>query len=102
MFIGKRRQDATARRAHDEALLQEVWLDHVFDRIALLGERRGDGVDAGGTARVELGETSKVTAIHGVEPAVIHIEAAKRAIGGSGVDGGGWWLGDEPRSGCAC
>src|SRR5664279_4418707 len=44
--VGGQGGDAAARRALQEALLDEKGLDHVFDRVALLADRRGDVVEA--------------------------------------------------------
>ena len=46
MAEGVRGQQAPARRALHEAQLDEVGLDDVLDRVARLGERGGDGLDA--------------------------------------------------------
>jgi hypothetical protein len=46
MGEGERRQHAAARRALDEALLDQIGLDDLLDGVARLAERRGKGVDS--------------------------------------------------------
>ena len=46
MAEGVRRQKPAARRALHEALLDEIGLDDVLDRVARLGQRGGDRLDA--------------------------------------------------------
>src|SRR5688572_4107746 len=48
------RRDAPARSARQEALLDQVGLVDVLQRIARLAERRGQGLDAHRTALVKL------------------------------------------------
>ena len=45
-------QHAAARRALEQAALQQERLDHLLDRIALLGQRRGKRVDADRSAAI--------------------------------------------------
>ena len=61
VLIGLARGDAAARGAHQEALLDQVGLDHVFDRAALLAERRRKAFDADRTA-VELLDDGRAAA----------------------------------------
>src|SRR4051812_14608330 len=42
MPVRGERRDAPARRALQEALLDQVRLDHVLNRVALFADRRGD------------------------------------------------------------
>ncbi len=45
-------QHAAARRALKQPCLHQIGLDHVLDRVALLGQRRGHGLDADRPAAV--------------------------------------------------
>ena len=56
MLERQRRQHAAARRALDEALLDQIGLDDLLDRVARLAQRRGDGFDAHRPAIIELGD----------------------------------------------
>ena len=59
MAEGVAGQQAAARRALQEALLQQEGLDDVLDRVARLGERRRDGLDADRAAAEVHGEQSR-------------------------------------------
>src|SRR5919106_348365 len=63
MAPGGAGQQAAARRALQEALLQEVRLDHLLERVALLGQRCREGVDADGAAAVVVGDAAQIAAI---------------------------------------
>src|SRR5581483_12164265 len=56
------RQHAAARRALHEALLHEEGLDHILERVALVGERRRQRLDAHRPAAVILGEAAEIAA----------------------------------------
>src|SRR5437867_2658266 len=56
----RRRGDPAARRARDEADLQEERLDDVLERAALLGQRRGDRFDADRAAVEPLADHREV------------------------------------------
>jgi hypothetical protein len=49
---------APARRALDEALLDQIGLDDLLDRVARLGQRGRDRLDADRAAAVILGDAS--------------------------------------------
>ena len=51
-----RREQPAARRALHEALLDQEGLDDLLDRVARLGQRRGDGLDADRAAAEILGD----------------------------------------------
>ena len=59
MAEGVRRQEPPARRALHEALLDEIGLDDVLDRVARLGERGGDRLDADRAAAELDGDQSR-------------------------------------------
>ena len=55
-------QHAPARRALDQALLDEIGLDHVLDHVARFRERRGQRLDADRPAAVVLGDAARDSA----------------------------------------
>ena len=63
---GLQGDDAAARRARDEALLQQEGLDDLLDGVARLRQRGGDRLDADGTALVRLGDAGQVAAVERV------------------------------------
>src|SRR5580692_8702233 len=80
------RQQAAARRALHETLLQQVRLDDFFDDVALVAERRCDRLDPNRTARIVFGNAAQVASVHAVEAARIDVEPQQRRVGGDGVD----------------
>src|SRR3954470_8331722 len=64
MLVGVAGGDAAARGAHDEALLDQVWLDHVLDRAAFLPERRRETFDADRAAVEFLDDRQQELAVH--------------------------------------
>src|SRR5947208_16221243 len=64
-----RRQQAAARRATDETLLNEKRLDDFLDCIARLRERGGDGFDADRSAGEIDRDAAQVAAVERIEPA---------------------------------
>ncbi len=86
MLEGGAGQQPAARGALDEALLDQIRLDDVFDGVARLRQRRGDGVDADRTAAVVERDIGEITPVHGVEPRGIDFERRQRAVGDLAVD----------------
>ena len=80
MLVGVARRDAAARRAHHEALLDQVRLDHVLDRAALLAERRREALDADRTAVELLDDRQQELAVHDVEAERIDVEHVERRL----------------------
>src|SRR5215471_6751506 len=80
MNIGLRRQHPPARRALHEALLDEIGLDDLLDRVARLAERGGDGLDPDGAAGIALGNERKIPPVEGIESALVHFQSRKRSI----------------------
>ncbi len=76
--VGEVGQHAAARRALHEALLDEVRLDHVLDHVALLGQRRGDGLDADRAAGVVLGDAAAGSAGPWRRARAVDLEALQR------------------------
>src|SRR5258706_6980975 len=79
-------RDAAARRARDEPDLQEERLHDLFERAALLGQRRRHGLDADRAAVEALADHREVPAIERVEAGVIDREAIERMRGHRAVD----------------
>ena len=69
-------QHAAARRARDEALLEQIGLDDLLDRIARLGQRRGDGLDADRAAAVIHRRCSEIAMVERVEARARRLRAA--------------------------
>ena len=63
------------------ALLDQIRLDHVLDRVALLGERRGQGFDADRPAAECSAMQPQIAAVHGVEAAIVDLEPLQRLVG---------------------
>ena len=79
-------QQTAARRPLHEALLEQVWLDNLFDDVSFIAERRRDCLDPDRTTRVVFGNAAQVAPIHAVETPRIDIEPQQRLVGGDGVD----------------
>ena len=76
-----RRQQPSARRALHEAELDEIGLDDVLDRVAGLGERGGDRLDADRTAAELDRDRVEIAPIHLVEADRVDVEQLERAVG---------------------
>src|SRR6185437_13534873 len=61
---GQRGDEAAARRALEQALLDQEWLDDLLDGVARLGQRRRQRLDADRAAGVVLGDGREITAVH--------------------------------------
>src|SRR5438067_5467431 len=78
MRAAELRDRAAARRALDEAELQEIRLVHVLDRVGLLAERDGERRQAD-RAAVELDDDrAQELARLAVEPEGVHLEERER------------------------
>ena len=86
MLPGEPGQQAAARRALQQALLQQVGLDHLLERVALLGQRRRERVDADRPAAVVARDAGEIAPVERVEAELVDLEAGQRAIGEPGVD----------------
>jgi hypothetical protein len=78
MAIGGQRGDAPARRALQVALLDQVGLDHVLDRAALLADRRGDVVEPDRAAVEAVDHGLEQLAVHHVEALRVDVEHRQR------------------------
>src|SRR3984957_6691033 len=89
MFESVRGEQAAAWRALHEALLDQIGLDDLLDRIARLGQRGGDRLDADRAAAKTKGDGVEIAPVHLVEADRIDVEQAKRAVGDASGDAGG-------------
>src|SRR5678815_1670589 len=81
MLVGVAGGDAAARGAHHEALLDQIRLDHVLDRAALLAERRCEALDADRTAVELLDDRQQELAVHHVEAERVDVEHVEGRLG---------------------
>src|SRR4029453_8065339 len=81
MLVGVTGGDAAARGAHDEALLDQIGLDHILDRAALLAERRRETLDADRAAVKLLDDRHQELAVHHVEAERVDVEHVERRLG---------------------
>src|SRR5882672_10138767 len=79
-------EQAAARRALDEAALNEERLDDLLDGVAPLRQRRRDGLDADRTAAVIHRDRGEVAPVHGVEPGGVNLKRKQRAVRHLAVD----------------
>ena len=86
MAEGVRGQEPAARRALDEALLDQERLDDLLDGVARLRQTRRDGLDPDRPAAVIERDGRQVAPVHRVEPGGVDFELAKRAIGDDAID----------------
>ena len=77
--------DAAARGALEEALLDEVGLDHVFDGVGAFADGGGDVIEADGAARKFVQHGFEEFAVHHVEAFVVYIEHLQGGIGQGGI-----------------
>ena len=73
--------------ALDQALLQKVGFDDLFQGVALFGQCRRQGFDTYRAAAVMLGHGGEIAPVHGIETAAIDLETGERLIGDLGGDG---------------
>src|SRR5215470_6377196 len=65
MRIGRAGQEAAARRALHEALLQQEGFHDLFDRVARLPEGSGDGLHPYWAAAETFGDEPQIAAVEG-------------------------------------
>src|SRR5215203_1424559 len=78
--------DSSARRALDEAALQQVWLVYVLDGVACLSQGHGDGADADGTAIELVDYEPEIVPVSPVEAELVHALHLERGVGRLLVD----------------
>ena len=76
-----RRQQPPARRALHEAELDQIGLDDLLDRVARLGERGGDGLDADRAAAEAERDAVEIAPVHQVEADGVDVEQLERGVG---------------------
>ncbi len=79
-------QAAAARCTGDEAELDEIRLDDLFDRVARLGQASRQSLDANRPAAIDFGDHGKVAAVHGVQPKPVDIKAGQRRVSDFPID----------------
>ncbi len=80
MLVRRRAGDSAARSADDEADLQQVRLDHVFERVALVAHRCRDRLDPRRAAVVVLDERLQVRPVEIVEPEPVDLQDVERHV----------------------
>ena len=73
-------QHPAARGALNEALLQKIGFDHIFNRIATLGQRGGKGFDPDGATAIVLRNERQVTPVRAIQTQQIHTKARERVV----------------------
>src|SRR3712207_1987835 len=81
VLVGKARGRAAARRAVDEADLNQVGLDDFFYRVLLLLQRGAHVVETDGAARVLLDDHQQELPVHLVEAERVDLHAVQRVVG---------------------
>ena len=81
MREGLWREQPAARRALHEALLDQVGLDDVLDRVARLRQRRRDRLDADRAAGEILRDHREVAPVERVEAVRVDLEREQRLVG---------------------
>src|SRR5262249_10616213 len=74
MSEGLSRQHAAARRARDEALLQQIRLDDLFDRVTRFGQACGDRLDADRAAPIIDRNQTEIAVVERIEPFAVHLK----------------------------
>ena len=87
MLEGGSSQQPPARRALQEAFLDQERLDDVLDGVARLRQRGGHGIDADRPAAEALGDGREIAPVHGVEAGAVDFQFTQRTIGDGAVDG---------------
>ena len=61
-------QHASARRPRDEAELDQIGFDHLFERVARLRKPRRQRLDAHRAALVDVGDHAEIAPVHRIQP----------------------------------
>ena len=85
MLVGPQRQHAPARRAADEALLQQEGLDDLLQRVARLGQGGRQRLDADRAAVVVPGDAGEIAVVERIEALAVDLELLQRAVGDLGA-----------------
>ena len=81
MLAAELGDDPPARRALEEAELEQVRLVDVLDRVGLLAERDGERREADRAAAELLGDRRQQLAVDALEPAAVDLEQLERLAG---------------------
>ena len=71
--------------AENKAFLDKVGFDHVFQRVAGLGEGGGEGFDTDRAAGVVLRDAPQITAVHQVQAQSIDLQTVQRGVGNRAI-----------------
>src|SRR5512138_3020444 len=74
-------RDASLSRSVQEAELEEIGLDYVHDRILLLTDRGGDGIQADRSATVFVDDRLEHAAVEVVQTERVNLQEVKRFFG---------------------
>ena len=80
MFICSARYAAASRRTREKALLQQIWLIHIFQGDCLLADRRSKRIKSNRAAVVKFDDALKHPAVCGIEAELIHFQTKQRFI----------------------
>ena len=78
MVVGPLGADAALRRAHEQALLHEVGLVHVLERIGVFRQRRRERGQTHGPPAELHGQELEDAIVHRVQTERVHLEEAER------------------------
>src|SRR5579871_6688237 len=81
-------EQAAARRALYQPLLDQERLDDLLDRVARLRQRRRDGLDPDRAAAVVGRDEVEIAPVHRVESGGVDLECEQRAVGELAIDRG--------------
>src|SRR5213594_3070681 len=76
--VGALSRHTAAGGALEVALLQQVWLVHVLDRLGVLADRGGEGLQTDRTSAELVGDRAQQAAVALVESGVVHLERGER------------------------
>ena len=86
MAVGQRSRHPPARRAIQEAALDQEWLVDLLDGLHFLADGGGNGVQSHRPAAVFFDDGQKQLAVHLVEPKLIDLPHVERLAGDRGGD----------------
>lgn len=86
MLVGEAGCDAAARRAIEEAVLDEEWLVDFLEGVLFFGEGGGEGVQTDRASVVFFDDGHKQAAVELVEAVGVHFEHFESVFGGGAVD----------------
>src|SRR5690349_3507531 len=97
MVEGAPGQDPAPRSPLQEALLEEIWLENVLDRVLLLADRDRQGREAYRAAGELAGDGFQQSAIAAVEPSGVDLQHLQRVDGDGATDASAFLhLGEVP------